>query len=43
MGLNDTPYSEREDWKDVVPVPQDDGPLPLAAIRYPHGFVEVHD
>eukprot|EP00929_Paragymnodinium_shiwhaense_P113622 TRINITY_DN81902_c0_g1_i1.p1 TRINITY_DN81902_c0_g1~~TRINITY_DN81902_c0_g1_i1.p1 ORF type:complete len:339 (+),score=104.46 TRINITY_DN81902_c0_g1_i1:88-1104(+) len=37
------PYSERESWKDVTPVPQDDGPEPLAVIRYPKGFVEVHD
>eukprot|EP00933_Yihiella_yeosuensis_P032291 TRINITY_DN25880_c0_g1_i1.p1 TRINITY_DN25880_c0_g1~~TRINITY_DN25880_c0_g1_i1.p1 ORF type:complete len:338 (-),score=62.21 TRINITY_DN25880_c0_g1_i1:90-1103(-) len=36
------PYSEREDWKDVTPVPQDDGPKPLAVISYPPGFQEVH-
>lgn len=38
----DVPYSEREDWKDVTPVPQNDGPHPLAVIRYPPGFEEVH-
>lgn len=36
------PYSEREEWKDVTPVPQNDGPSPLAVIRYPPGFEEVH-
>jgi len=39
----DVPYSKRASWKDVTPVPQDDGPHPLAAIRYPPGFAEVHD
>jgi len=37
------PYSQRPDWADVTPVPQDDGPHPLARIRYPPGFEEVHD
>ena len=37
------PYSKREDWKDVTPVPQDDGPEPLVVIRYPPNFEEVHD
>lgn len=36
------PYSQREEWKDVTPVPQNDGPQPLAVIRYPPGFEEVH-
>jgi len=36
------PYSQRESWKDVTPVPQDDGPYPLAVIKYPPGFEEVH-
>jgi protein farnesyltransferase/geranylgeranyltransferase type-1 subunit alpha len=27
----------------VTPIRQDDGPLPLAKIRYPPGFEEVHD
>lgn len=29
-----TPYSEREDWRDVSPVPQDDGPHPVIQIAY---------
>lgn len=37
------PYSERPQWKDIVPVKQVDGPLPLVAIRYPPGFEETHD
>lgn len=37
------PYSKRADWKDVTPIKQDDGPLPLVSIRYPPGFEEVHD
>lgn len=37
------PYSQRPEWSDVTPVPQDDGPEPLVVIRYPPGFVEVHD
>mmetsp|Transcript_9962 Transcript_9962/g.26385 ORF Transcript_9962/g.26385 Transcript_9962/m.26385 type:complete len:343 (-) Transcript_9962:120-1148(-) len=36
-------YSERPEWADVEPVPQDDGPQPLAVIRYPQGFVEAHN
>merc|ERR1719336_2920448 len=36
------PYSQRDEWVDVEPIPQDDGPKPLAVIRYPPGFEEVH-
>ncbi|KAJ3045772.1 hypothetical protein HDV00_007898 [Rhizophlyctis rosea] len=28
------PYNKREDWADVVPIPQDDGPNPLVPITY---------
>ena len=28
------PYKERQEWKDVQPLPQDDGPYPVVAIAY---------
>ena len=28
------PYAEREDWRDVNPVCQDDGPHPVVQIAY---------
>lgn len=40
---DDRPYSERPEWQDITPVKQEDGPQPLATIRYPPGFEEVHD
>ena len=27
-------YQDREEWKDVVPVAQDDGPVAIVAIAY---------
>lgn len=27
-------YREREEWKDVTPIEQDDGPFPVVAIAY---------
>ncbi|XP_014225559.1 protein farnesyltransferase/geranylgeranyltransferase type-1 subunit alpha [Trichogramma pretiosum] len=37
------PISEREAWKDVVPIEQDDGPNPIVAIAYSAKFKETHD
>lgn len=34
MGCDWRPYSEREDWKDVTPLEQDDGSYPVVAIQY---------
>ncbi|KAI8058134.1 hypothetical protein BDF22DRAFT_23871 [Syncephalis plumigaleata] len=28
------PYNEREEWQDVTPIPQDDGPDPVCPIAY---------
>ncbi|MCL7039307.1 hypothetical protein MKW94_007684 [Papaver nudicaule] len=37
------PYSEREEWADVIPVPQDDGPNPVVPIAYNDDFREAMD
>lgn len=34
QGQADKPFSEREDFKDVTPVPQDDGQKPVCPIAY---------
>lgn len=35
-------YSDSENWRDVVPIPQDDGgPNPLAAIAYTEDYSEA--
>ncbi|EGC38625.1 hypothetical protein DICPUDRAFT_28303 [Dictyostelium purpureum] len=33
-----TPYSERPEWSDVTPIPQDDGPHPVCPIMYTDEF-----
>ncbi|ORZ03958.1 prenyltransferase alpha subunit repeat protein [Syncephalastrum racemosum] len=36
-------YADREDWKDVQPIPQDDGPNPLVPIAYGNDYREAMD
>ncbi|XP_063909392.1 protein farnesyltransferase/geranylgeranyltransferase type-1 subunit alpha-like [Zophobas morio] len=36
-------YKDRKEWKDVVPVPQDDGEQPIVAIDYTEQFKDVFD
>ncbi|KAJ7532218.1 hypothetical protein O6H91_14G077800 [Diphasiastrum complanatum] len=37
------PFSERSEWSDVQPVPQDDGPYPVVSIAYTSQFRETMD
>ncbi|KAK7272016.1 hypothetical protein RJT34_28349 [Clitoria ternatea] len=37
------PLSERAEWSDITPIPQDDGPNPVVPISYTKDFVEVMD
>lgn len=37
------PYSQRSEWSDVKPIPQDDGPNPVVSIVYKDDFRETMD
>ncbi|XP_021900059.1 protein farnesyltransferase/geranylgeranyltransferase type-1 subunit alpha-like isoform X2 [Carica papaya] len=37
------PLSRREEWSDVIPIPQDDGPNPVVPIAYKEDFRETMD
>ena len=37
------PISQRPEWSDVTPIPQDDGPNPVVPIAYKDDFTETMD
>ncbi|CAO3647745.1 unnamed protein product [Cunninghamella blakesleeana] len=41
--MSNLPYSERSEWKNVTPIPQDDGPNPLVPIAYSADYIDAMD